>query len=206
MFFDDVIFPVNLSYGTSGGPEYSTNVVVYNRHEKRNLNWDKARYRFDAAYAIRTHDELDEVIAIFHVAQGRSHSFRARDALDYKSSGVDHNITPTDQIIGVGDGVTTQFQLKKMYVAGSQSKVRDITKPVDGSVVLAVDGIAKTSGYLVDYKSGLITFDVAPAVDEVITAGFEFHVAVRFDTDFLSQSIDDYNTGSVQIPLIEVYE
>ena len=64
--------------------------------------------------------------------------------------------TPTalDQTIGVGDGTTTVFQLSKTYGASFDPYLRPITKPVAGSVKVAVDGIELTSGFRVDPLTG----------------------------------------------------
>ena len=57
----------------------------------------------------------------------------------------------------------------------------------------------------VDHKTGLISFDSAPATDITITAGFEFDVPVRFDTDVLDVTLDLERLGSItSIPLLEI--
>ena len=40
MSFAEVRFPDDISYGSSGGPEYSTDIVeTQSGHEQRNANW-----------------------------------------------------------------------------------------------------------------------------------------------------------------------
>ena len=114
-------------------------------------------------------------------------------------------LAATDQAIGTGDGATTAFQLVKVYASGSQSWTRTITKPVDGTVKVAIDGTEQTSGWSVDTTTGLVTFTTAPATGAIITAGFEFDVPVRFDTDQLDVTLDIERLGSItSIPLLEL--
>jgi uncharacterized protein (TIGR02217 family) len=76
---------------------------------------------------------------------------------------------------------------------------------VAGSVSVALDGVAQASGWSVDTTTGQITFTTAPASGVIVTAGFEFDVPVRFDTDQLDVTHDLERLGSItSIPLIEV--
>jgi uncharacterized protein (TIGR02217 family) len=57
----------------------------------------------------------------------------------------------------------------------------------------------------IDFTTGSIVFAQPPRRDEEITADFEFDVPVRFDTDHLDLSMDNFNIGSWgNIPLIEI--
>jgi uncharacterized protein (TIGR02217 family) len=111
----------------------------------------------------------------------------------------------TDQVIGAGDNSSTVFQLVKAYSSGAQTWTRSITKPVTGTVTVALDGNAQTSGWSVDTTTGQITFTTAPAGGVIVSAGFEFDVPVRFDTDQLDVTQDLERLGSItSIPLIEI--
>ena len=75
--FLDIRFPKNISYGSAGGPGYSTSVIeVRSGAEKRNANWDYPRCEYDVSYGIRKQDDLESLIEMFHVAGGRAHSFQ----------------------------------------------------------------------------------------------------------------------------------
>ncbi|MFN3591545.1 MAG: TIGR02217 family protein, partial [Thermaurantiacus sp.] len=131
--------------------------------------------------------------------------FRWKDWSDYKSCLPSASPSATDQIIGEGDGSTTQFQLVKVYASGAQSYSRRIVKPVAGTVLLALDGIAQGSGWSVDPATGVVSFAAAPGNGVIVTAGFEFDVPVRFDTDRLDVTLDIERMGSIaSIPLIEI--
>ena len=61
------------------------------------------------------------------------------------------------------------------------------------------------TGWTVNTTTGLVTFAASPALGMAITAGFEFDVPVRFDTDTLDVTLDFERLGSItSIPLIEV--
>jgi uncharacterized protein (TIGR02217 family) len=78
-------------------------------------------------------------------------------------------------------------------------------KPVEGTVRVARSGVEATSGWTADAATGLVTFATAPSAGVLITAGFEFDVAVRFDTDRLDVTWDLDRLGSIaSIPLVEV--
>jgi uncharacterized protein (TIGR02217 family) len=58
---------------------------------------------------------------------------------------------------------------------------------------------------LIDTATGVVTFGTAPAAGIEITAGFEFDVPVRFDSDTLDVTLDIERLGSItSIPLLEI--
>ncbi len=93
----------------------------------------------------------------------------------------------------------------KLYASGSQTWSRTIAKPVAGTVSVTLDGTEQLGGWFVDATTGAVTFDTAPADGVAITAGFEFDVPVRFDTDALDVTLDLERLGSItSIPLLEL--
>ncbi len=206
MAFHEIRFPDNISRGARGGPERRTQIVeLASGDEERNANWANSRRRYDAAYGIRRSDDLAAVVAFFEARNGRLYGFRWKDWGDYKSCLPSCTPAATDQVIGTGDGTTTVFQLVKAYTSGAQTWTRSITKPVAGTAVVALDGVTQASGWSVDTITGLVTFTTAPVSSSAITAGFEFDVPVRFDTDILDVTHDIERLGSItSIPLIEV--
>ena len=206
MAFHEIRFPDNISRGARGGPERRTQIVeLASGDEERNASWANSRRRYDAAYGIRRADDLAVVVAFFEARNGRLYGFRWKDWGDYKSCPPSDMAAPTDQTIGTGDGTTTVFQLVKAYSSGAQTWMRTITKPVVGTLSVALDGVVQVSGWSVDTTNGQIAFAAAPANGSAITAGFEFDVPVRFNTDQLDVTHDIERLGSItSIPLIEV--
>jgi uncharacterized protein (TIGR02217 family) len=206
MAFHEVRFPDNISRGARGGPERRTQIVeLASGDEERNASWANSRRRYDVAYGIRRADDLAAVVAFFEARNGRLFGFRFKDWADWKSCAPSQTPSATDQVIGAGDGTTTAFQLVKAYASGSQSWTRTIAKPVAGTVRVAIDGTEQASGWSVDTTTGLVTFNTAPATGAAITAGFEFDVPVRFDTDTLDLTLDIERLGSItSISLLEI--
>lgn len=206
MAFHEVRFPDDISRGARGGPQRRTQVVeLASGDEERNASWANSRRRYDVAYGIRRADDLAAVVAFFEARNGRLHGFRFKDWADYKSCLPSQIPAATDQAIGTGDASTKTFQLVKRYASGAQAWVRIITKPVAGSVAIALNGTPTSSGWSVDAATGLVTFVSAPASGVAITAGFAFDVPVRFDTDTLDVTLDLERLGSItSIPLVEI--
>jgi len=208
MAFHDVRFPTAISRGASGGPERRTEIVTLGSgREERNQRWADSRRRYDAGYGVRGVDDLHAVIAFFEERRGRLHAFRWKDWSDYKSCPPLQTPAATDQEIGTGDGATAAFQLHKTYGASFAPWTRAITKPVAGTVLVSVDGLAQAEGsdLTVDYAAGVITFASPPSDGAAITAGFEFDVPARFDTDRLAVSLEHFSHGDIpSIPIVEV--
>lgn len=206
MSFHEVCFPTAIAFHSSGGPERKTEIVTLGSgFEERNAVWANSRRRYDVGYGVKTLDDLHAVIAFFEARLGRLYAFRFRDLADWKSCGPSGTPSPSDQAIGTGDGSTTEFQLRKSYASGSGSWSRIIQKPAADSVRIAVDASELTSGWSVDVATGIVTFDTAPADGAAITAGFEFDTPVRFDTDYFSINLANFNAGEIpSVPLVEV--
>ena len=210
MSFHEVRFPSEISRGATGGPERRTDVVILGSgFEERNARWADSRRKYNAGYGVRNVSDLHNVIGFFEERRGRLHGFRWKDHADYRSRSPADAVAQADQTIATGDGVTTTFQLIKTYGAGFQPYSRRITKPVQGTLLLAVNSVSQLEGtdFTVDYTTGSIVFQSGsiPASAAVITAGFEFDVPVRFDSDQLEINLASFEHGSIpNIPIVEV--
>ena len=208
MAFHEIRFPANVSFGALGGPERLTEIVTLaNGFEERNTPWEHSRRRYDAGLGLRSLDDVDALLAFFEARRGQLHGFRWKDWSDYKSCLPSATVTPLDQRIGVGDGVTRQFALSKLYRSGVQTYTRPIVKPVAGTVYVAIANDPKVEGqeFSVDITAGTITFTVAPDIAAIVSAGFEFDVPARFDTDRIQTSVASFRAGEVpNVPIIEV--
>ena len=208
--FHEVLFPLDITLKSAGGPQRRTDVVVLGSGaEERNARWANSRRRYDAGYGVKTFEALSDVIAFFEERRGRLYGFRWRDRLDNSSAAPDAAVSATDQAIGVGDGVTAAFALSKTYGALYSPYQRPIAKPVAGSVRMAVAGAEAAEGtdFTVDTTTGVVTFLAGhiPAVGAAVTGGFLFDVPVRFDTDYLEVDLSAFAAGAIpKIPLVEI--
>jgi uncharacterized protein (TIGR02217 family) len=208
--FHETRFPTQISRGATGGPERRTDIVVLGSgFEERNARWAASRRSYNAGYGVRSLDDLHAVIAFFEERRGRLHGFRWKDHADWRSSSPEQTPGPADQRIGTGDGATTGFQLVKQYGGLHLPYLRTIDKPVAGTVRIAVDGTEQAAGvaFDVDHTTGRVVFRSGhvPATGAAITAGFEFDVPVRFDTDKLEMSLAGVRHGAIpSIPIVEI--
>ena len=210
MSFHEVRFPTAISRGASGGPERRTDVgVLGSGHEERNSRGADSRRSFNAGYGVKSVDDLHAVIAFFEERRGRLYGFRWRDHSDWKSCVPAGTPAPLDCVIGTGTGALARFQLAKTYGGAHAPWQRTITKPVAGTVKVAVAGVEKTAGthFAVNTATGVVTFLAGsiPAAGASVTAGFEFDVPVRFDTDKLEINLSGFQHGAIpSIPVVEV--
>lgn len=188
-------------------PSYATDIIeLESGSEFRNERWRYPKFTFefdlepgdpfdDSAEATGA-QTLEEFINLWHCAGGMADTFKFRHWADYRA---------TNQAIATGDGITTQFQLYRVYTAGAVTRQRKITRPVDGTVTVYVNGTP--TSVTVDTSTGGVTFVSAPANGAAITADFWFDIPVRFASDdlelvALTKDLDK----PINIELIEVRE
>ena len=198
--FDDVLFPLALGRDAEVTPEFSTAIVTSaGGNEVRNASWRSARTRYDVGPGIRSEADIAALLAFFRARMGPARGFRLRDPFDFQSgSGAPG---AGDQRIGTGDGITSRFALIKSY----EDSIRRITRPVAGSVRVAVGGV-ETSAFTVA-DGGWVVLDTVPATGLAVTAGFVFDVPVRFAEDSLTVNRTTFLAGvASSVPLIEIRE
>lgn len=200
--FVETQFPTDISYGSSGGSGFSTTIFsTEGGWEQRNVNWSATRAEYDVSHGIKSRADMDVIIEFFMAMRGRAYAFRFKDWSDFYI---------VNQQIGVGDGTTRVFQLVKTYTdpLGLSSYTRTIVKPVSGSLTtLLVSGVpVVSSAFSVNYTTGGITFNTAPAATHpIIVSYIEFDTPCRFDTDKLNVRQDFWETESWEgIKLMEV--
>ena len=176
--FDDVLYPFALGRSTAVAPEFSTSVTVTaSGHEQRNSLWSDARVHFDVGPGIRSEAELSELIAFFRARRGAARGFRISDPFDHSSNGMTGTPEMKDQLIGVGDGATADFQLTKAYGAGDEPQIRPITRPRAETLRVSIDDMETTDFTL--SETGQLRFGQAPTTGTEVRAGFLFDVPVR---------------------------
>jgi uncharacterized protein (TIGR02217 family) len=152
-------------------------------------------------------DDIEVLIAFFEARQGQIFGFRWKDWSDYKSARPLAEIDFRDQVIALGDGASTQFQLIKSYRSGSNVYQRPIAKPMAGTVRLGLgqEELQEDIDFTLDASSGAVTLSYPPEEGIEVVAGFEFDVPVRFDTDRILTSVASFQAGDVpNVPVVEV--
>lgn len=207
--FHDVRFPTDLALGAVGGPRRRTEVVTLGSgYEQRNTRWANSRRSYNVGYGIKTVDDLYRVLEFFEERRGRLSGFRFRDPFDWKSASPSSQIDPNDQLLGTGDGVAFRFDLRKRYGTGETGYLRKISHPVTETLRVAVAGIeVPPAAFEFDPASTQIVFtnEWLPDNGSTVTAGFEFDVPVRFDTDEISVNLAHFEAGDIpSIALVEL--
>ena len=210
MAFAEQRLPARLAFGSSGGVERRTDVTTLGSGwEQRSTPWADGRRRYLVGGGTRPLADAAALTAFFEAMRGRLIGFRFKDFTDFASGPPGATTTPLDQPLGTGDGATTVFQLSKRYgdpTGPLGAYGRAITKPVAGSVSVAVAGVALAAGaFALDAATGLVTLLAAPAAGLEVTAGFQFDTPVRFDVDRIDVTLESFDTARVvAAALVEV--
>lgn len=171
--FDEVQFPTDISQGAKGGPSFRTTVsITGSGTEQRVAQWNNPLYKWEVNHALKSITAAQTLLSFFYARMGRARGFRFKDWNDYQVAG-EASVFIT----------TTTFQIVRRYTSGAVTMVRNIKKPVTGSISLT-DNLGATVNpalYTVDTTTGIITFGVAPSYVPNVTC--QFDVPVRFDTD-----------------------
>lgn len=205
MSFHEVRLPARLAFGSTGGVERRTEIVALaSGYERRSTPWAEGRRRYLIGANLRSLDDMAALTAFFEARRGRLYGFRFRDFADFRSCAPGGAVGPEDQLLGEGDGARATFQLIKRYGEGGEAVERRITKPVAGTVRVAVGGV-ETTAFEVEATTGIVTLEAAPAAGVAIAAGFEFDVPVRFDADRIDVTLEGFEAGRMAaVPLVEV--
>lgn len=123
---------------------------------------------------------ISQLMAIFFRCKGAAGNFLLKDPDDFQC---------TAGQFGIGDGTSKAFQLVRPI--GTDGDV-DIVQNVNGPIVVSVNG-TPTSAYAID-SNAVITFNVAPALNAVLTATFNYDFRLRFDEDTLGD-LEQYFSG-----------
>ena len=203
--YDDVPFPLAIGAHATMSVGFFTQIVTSaSGYEQRNAQWTNARMRFDAGLGVRSEADIIALINFFRARRGSAAAFPFRDPMDFSSDRMAGQPGATDQLLGNGDGLLTEFAIVKTYDPALPG--RRITRPVPTSVRVSVAGTEMTSGWSLG-PLGLIQFEAAPSIGSEIRAGYLFDVPVRFETDSLDISLGSFRSGAVPtVSLIEVKE
>jgi uncharacterized protein (TIGR02217 family) len=140
--------------------------------ENRVALWSAPRWQWTLSFNFLRDDANDEfrtLLAFFLARQGSYDSFLFED--------IDDNAV-TGQAIGVGDGVTTAFQLVRS-LGGYAEPV--LAPNVVSAVTVAGEPIG--SAYSVNANGGMLTLAVAPLAGATVAADFTWYWPVRFLAD-----------------------
>ena len=199
--FSEERLELGINYGAVGGMRFNTTVLETGTGgQQRNVNWWLPLGRWQLGDRSLREDELEQEVTYlkdFHAARkGSLQGFRFKDWSDYRAE---------NQVLGIGNGVQTQYQLKKTYFAEQASCDRPIIKPVEGSVQIYFDGVVQHSGWTIDHTIGVVTFAIAPSAGVSIATNFEFDLPCWFESDSIGWRLEGYEQGDAIYQLESVF-
>ena len=171
MTFLEQRLELGLNYGATYGPRFNTAIATAsNGIEQRRAIWSNPLITVQLGDRRVNQTELDYLLAFHASTKGAFAGFRIRDWSDYKSG-----LTA----IGTGNGTAQTWQLVKRYTVDTVTVTRAITKPIDGTLKVFLDGDEVLTDWSCDYTTGVLTTELTGAI--IVT--FDFDVPVRFEQD-----------------------
>jgi uncharacterized protein (TIGR02217 family) len=211
MAFHDVSLPEGVDYGSAFGAGFQTIIQeTSSGHEYRTARQTQARHRFRLLKELQSMQQAHALKDFGLARRGALHSFKLKDESD-NTTATDGISAPTatDQNLGTGDGIETDFRLLKNYGVGTPAPYsRPLALPLSASILAAV-GLTPTTAFTY-LGNGWIRFDTPPGAGVRVDGGCRFEVPARFE-----KSLDtwaaliprDFDTWSVQaLDCIEVLE
>lgn len=195
--FSDLLFPLELTYGSSGGPAFSTDVhTTRYGHEQRITRWARPRRRYRIAPAIRCQEDCRTLSWFFQTHRGRAVAFRFFDPLDHHC--------PRHRL-GIGNGTRTRWPLvHRIALPGMPPLEEPLQAPVLASWRLWIQGTNCTE-WDWDAQDHCLVFATPPPLDHIIEAEGSYHIPVRFDHDNLEWSIESHGAyAHTTLTLVEV--
>lgn len=182
-----------MSFGWKGGGMFSTDKdQLRSGRERRNAGWSQPKRKISAPYQMLSDAAWRDIEEMHEVCMGMLHCFLFHVSRFDKA---------TNDEFGIGDGTQTQFQLARFAQRGGLKFYRDVHalfRP-DGTggatavvPVITVGGVP-TTDFTVDYGTGVVTFNSAPAPGAVLRWSGPYSHWVRFDQDWLPFSFDEPN-------------
>mgnify|MGYP000844257547 CR=1 FL=1 len=183
--------PPSVAWNSSKTPKFKTIIQKYAGGRRKALSRQAyPEWEIDIDLTQLDPEEYEYTIGFFLSVRGRFGAWLWKDLEDYKQTKVQ---------IGVGDGVTTGFQLLRNWRDLFVEPVLDI---VPGTLTVYVDdvAVAVTLG-----DDGWVEI-TAPPEGAIVTASFEYYWRVAFADDentWVNLFTDLYNLKSVKLVTVK---
>ncbi|UTC29885.1 hypothetical protein BAJUN_02790 [Bajunvirus bajun] len=173
----EVLFPVGVSWGASGGPKFKTAIYTIDSGYEANVrDWTRTRAEYECSHEVKHPEQMKTLTEFFMNRRGMAYGFRYKDWSDYRLK--------QEKIEGKGNHAQKIFQITKTYRSHREGAepttyVRRITKLAWNTIAgVTVGGVvARQSNegdwgditdftkpwYHVDVDKGKIEFYEAPA-------------------------------------------
>jgi uncharacterized protein (TIGR02217 family) len=207
-------------------PRFSTRITLAKSgDEARNQNWYSPLRRFSLPEAVGDQDTFEQVLTFWLNTGGPFATWPFRDPFEFAScalseANVEPDYTAGDQLLGVGNGTTTQWQLTKVRPLGGASSgysyTRTISLPILSTIEIEIDGYAPAdcpeeqggpyTVVSITRPGGLVTITPPIKAGVAATWGGLFDTEVRFEgDDSFDQVMHSFSTtGSAPLNFVEV--
>lgn len=196
------------NYGYSRLARYRSTVIeASSGRTYANQSWEYPLHIFGLPLRGRKQAELEQILSYFHAAAGRANTFDFLDFAEDRTCSLGTDPANDDVTLGTATASQTDFQLIKTYTTGSVTRTRKITRPIDASWLIAVDGTPKTitTDYTIE-AGGILRFNSGLTGGEVVTGGGRFYVPVRFGSDEIDVLIQNFRAGFIGDAIVDLYE
>ena len=184
-----------VAYGFEGRLTYATTIhPLRSGNESRNATRSNGRWMFSALAQNIQPENYADLLDAFNAMRGSNDSCRFKNWLDYEVTG---------QSLGNAPSGSTPVQLVKSSTFGGVTRTKNITKPVAGTVTVYQSGVAKAGTF--STTTGLFTPTTNWTAGQPLTADFQWDVPVRFMSDELPATYDNWRAINVPIDVIEVF-
>jgi len=224
MAFDMVRMPPEMSRGFVSSLDFGNQIVRLDPFGGREAvrKREQPRRYWQATKGVFSKERIEEFAGFIQARHGSFHGFRFWDPKDCSTNPTSRNGTPSpfDQFLGYGDGVRTEFDLRRVY----PSTVGDLTqrRAVEdrmlwihgesddrlskclglpaGTVLnsrFAFDS-TEQGGFEINHRKRTVRFLVAPTVGQLVRGGgyYDWPVSLGEDADANFETIADSWTAS----------
>lgn len=208
----EIEMPFPPSYQTRGGPEFSTivNTLTGGAEDTVQL-WQRPRWRWEVTLARLKLEDLQRLEEFAIVVAGRARGFLFTDPIRSSTGappvvpqGEQAAPTAFDALIGTGDGVARDFVLRRPVAFGGASATYRTTRPLPGSVLVAVGGSEVPASLL---SGGVVRLGEPAPAGQPVTAGWRWRFPARLEDDWLPSTLDNYRQGvAARLTLVEIRE
>lgn len=201
------VFPKCPGLGFTGQPDYLVQIRPRDGGwERRDRKWSRPLHRYTGVpITDRVIGDIQDVLEFWHAVGGRSYPFRFCDRADFKSCKTHQDYSALDQPFVPITGES--YQLVKVYHAGALSQVREITRPIGSTILIAneLGAVQDPDSYELDERTGILTITPTEFEGEPTSWGGLFDVKCRFDSD-LAVTVSEPDLHNLTIAVKELRE
>lgn len=199
--FHEVLFPEHYSFGSISSSAFQTDIVEMNSgFEMRNSRWSCGRRHYNLTIGPVKFDIIRDIVRFFEARQGMRYGFLFRDWLSDNTAHSGAHVTAFDEELEAIDDNRTAFRLFQTLGDGASSFRRRVMKPRLDGFLLGLDGtrVVNSALYTICQSTGVVRLAESIEPNISVSAGFFYHVPVRFAVDQLDIRLVSFETATIQ--------